>query len=77
VGWIAGLGWAWCLRKLSLGLAVPLYAGLVYVLSVVGGVYLLKERMSATQILGTLTVLAGILLLAVSSEPFSSRPTGD
>jgi len=77
VGWIAGLGWAWCLRKLTLGLAVPIYAGLVYLLSVLGGAYFLKERISPTQALGIAAILAGICLLALSSAPqpgFRARP---
>jgi multidrug transporter EmrE-like cation transporter len=68
-GWVAGLGWAWCLRRLPLGTAVPIYAGLVYALSVLGGVWFLKERMSLPQVLGSVTILVGILLLACSVRP--------
>jgi drug/metabolite transporter (DMT)-like permease len=76
VGWIAGLGWALCLRRLSLGLAIPLYAGLVYVLSIIGGVQLLKERLSPLQVLGTATILTGILLVTLSSTAGVSRSSG-
>jgi multidrug transporter EmrE-like cation transporter len=69
VGWVAGLGWAWCLRRLSLGLAIPLYAGLVYVLSILGGVCFLKERLSPLQLLGIATILFGIVLVTFSSAP--------
>jgi multidrug transporter EmrE-like cation transporter len=72
VGWVAGLGWAWCLRRLPLGLAIPLYAGLVYVLSVVSGCYLLKEKMTLLQVVGALVILVGILLVALSSASASA-----
>ena len=68
VGWVAGLGWACCLRRLPLGLAIPLYAGLAYAFSVVSGAYILKERMSALQICGTVVILAGILLVTLSAS---------
>src|SRR5260370_13969020 len=69
VGWIAGLGWAWCLRRLPLGLAIPLYAGLAYVLSVAGGAFLLKERMTTLQIVGAAVCLSGLLLGALLPRP--------
>src|SRR6266571_842922 len=50
MGWTAGLGWAWCLRRLPLGMAIPLFVGLVYILSLVGGTCLLKEKLSTLQI---------------------------
>ena len=75
VGWIAGLGWAWCLRRLPLGLAIPVYAGLAYVLSVISGAYILRERMSALQIAGAVVILAGILLVTLSSAPQPVGPT--
>jgi multidrug transporter EmrE-like cation transporter len=71
VGWIAGLGWAWCLRRLPLGLAIPLYAGLAYVLSLVSAVYILKEKMSAGQIVGIAVILTGVLLVTLSSSSAS------
>ncbi len=71
VGWIAGLGWAWCLRRLPLGTAIPMYAGLAYVLSITSGAYLLKERMSAIQVMGA----AIILLVSLSSTPASVAHT--
>jgi multidrug transporter EmrE-like cation transporter len=71
VGWIAGLGWAWCLRRLPLGLAIPLYAGLAYVLSLVSAVYILKEKMSAGQIVGIAVILTGVLLVTLSSTSAS------
>ena len=69
IGWIAGLGWAWCLRRLTLGIAIPLYAGLVYVLSLVSSAYFLKEKMTGIQIAGIATILVGILLVTLSSSP--------
>ena len=67
VTWICGLGWAWCLRRLPLGTAVPLYAGLVYVLSVLGGVYFLRERMSPPQVAGIVAIFVGLILVTLSS----------
>jgi multidrug transporter EmrE-like cation transporter len=72
IGWIAGLGWAWCLRRLPLGIAIPLYAGLVYVLTVVSGAYFLKERMGGIQIAGIATILIGILLVTLASVSASA-----
>jgi multidrug transporter EmrE-like cation transporter len=67
VTWVCGLGWAWCLRKLPLATAVPLYSGLVYVLSVLGGTWFLKERISTVQALGVATILIGVLLVTFSA----------
>jgi multidrug transporter EmrE-like cation transporter len=76
IGWVAGLGWAWSLRRLPLGIAIPLYAGLVYVLTLVCGVCFLKERMSGTQITGVAAILLGILLVTLSSAPASTAHAG-
>lgn len=71
VGWISGLGWAWCLRRLPLGIAIPLYAGLAYVLSILSAAYILKERMSAGQIVGIAVILTGVLLVTLSAPSAS------
>jgi multidrug transporter EmrE-like cation transporter len=65
--WVCGLGWAWCLRKIPLATAMPVYSGLVYVLSVLGGAYFLKERMSSLQVLGVVTILIGVVLVTLCS----------
>lgn len=75
-GWVAGLGWAWCLRRLPLGIAIPLYAGLAYLLSVLGAAFLLRERMTAPQIAGAGIILAGILLVTLSSAPHPAVHSG-
>jgi drug/metabolite transporter (DMT)-like permease len=67
MGWTAGLGWAWCLRRLPLGMAIPLFVGLVYVLSLVGGAFLLREKLSALQLLGAAAILVGVVLVTLSS----------
>jgi drug/metabolite transporter (DMT)-like permease len=69
VTWIAGLGWAWCLRKVPLGMAIPLYSGLVYILSVLSGAIILNERMSSLQVVGAIAILVGVILVALSSAP--------
>ena len=74
IGWVAGLGWAWCLRRLPLAIAIPLYAGLVYVLSIVGGACFLKEKMSGIQMAGVATILIGILLVTLASASTSPAP---
>jgi drug/metabolite transporter (DMT)-like permease len=71
MGWTAGLGWAWCLRRLPLGTAIPLFVGLVYLLSLVGGYLLLREKLSALQLLGAAAILVGVILVTLSSP---SRP---
>jgi multidrug transporter EmrE-like cation transporter len=55
-----------------LGIAIPLYAGLVYVLTVVSGAYFLKERMGGIQIAGIATILIGILLVTLASVSASA-----
>jgi drug/metabolite transporter (DMT)-like permease len=74
VTWICGLGWAWCLRRLPLVVALPIYSGLVYVLSLVGGASLLKERISPTQALGIAFVLVGIFLVSGQWSVVSGQP---
>jgi multidrug transporter EmrE-like cation transporter len=69
VGWVAGLGWAWCVRRVPLGVGVPLYAGLVYILSVLSGVCFLKERISSVQAVGIITILIGLILVTLSPHP--------
>ena len=66
VSWLAGIGWAWCLRRLPLGFALPLYTGFVYVLTLLGAGLLLKERLTSIQVLGVAAILCGILLLTAS-----------
>jgi multidrug transporter EmrE-like cation transporter len=75
VTWICGLGWAWCLRRLPLVAALPIYSGLVYVLSVLGGACILKEKLLSIQAFGTLFILVGILLLTLSLVQQPSLPT--
>lgn len=70
LGWFCGLGWAFCLRSVSLTIALPIYTGLAYVLSALGGVWLLRERLSPVQMAGVLIILLGMLLLM---SPFSAQ----
>jgi multidrug transporter EmrE-like cation transporter len=77
VSWCAGIGWAWCLRRLPLGFALPLYTGLVYVLSLIGARYVLEERMSSVQIAGLAAILCGLLLLTLPTKlTLNIRPHG-
>lgn len=69
VSWFAGFGWAWCLRRLPLGFALPLYTGLVYVLSLIGARYLLHERVSSVQMVGIAAILCGLLLVTLPAKP--------
>jgi len=64
ITWGSGLGWAFVLRKMRLVVALPLFVGVSYVLSLVGGVWLLSERPSPPQWVGVLLVFVGILLIA-------------
>jgi multidrug transporter EmrE-like cation transporter len=64
LGWVCGLAWAFCLRKVPLALALPIYSGLTYVLTAIGAVWLLKEKLAPVQAVGITAVLFGILLLS-------------
>src|SRR5687768_18177932 len=61
--WVTGLGWAWCLRNVPLAIALPIYIGLVYSLSVLGGIFLLHEKPNTLQVIGILIILVGLALL--------------
>jgi drug/metabolite transporter (DMT)-like permease len=73
VGWIGGLGWACCLRRLPLGLAIPLYAGLAYILTILSAAFILKEKMSPGQLVGIAVILTGVLLVTLSSSTGSGH----
>lgn len=75
VTWSCGLIWAWCLRRVPLVAAMPIYSGLVYVLSVIGGAWLLREKVSSIQGMGIALVLAGLLLLMLPGVPRPHVPT--
>jgi multidrug transporter EmrE-like cation transporter len=74
ITWLCGLGWAWCLRRLPLAVALPVYSGLVYGLSVLGGAYLLKEKLSSIQTVGVLLIIVGMLLVMSLSAPRPDAP---
>jgi multidrug transporter EmrE-like cation transporter len=65
LSWLCGLGYAWSLRRIDLYLAMPLYTGLVYVVSVAGSVLLLREVMAPVQIAGMVFIFTGVLLLSM------------
>jgi multidrug transporter EmrE-like cation transporter len=50
---------------MNLNLAMPVYSGLVYLLSSLAGFWLLRESLSGFQIAGVFVILAGLLMLTV------------
>jgi len=62
--WIGGLGYAWSLRRINLNLAVPIYSGIPYLLSVLGGFILLRESLNGIQIAGAMVILVGMIMLS-------------
>jgi len=65
ITWSSGLFWALLLRNVRLTIALPLFAGTAYVLTVLGAVVLLSERPTMTQYAGMLCVMLGILLIVI------------
>lgn len=63
--WSSGLFWALLLRHVRLVIALPLFAGTAYTLTVLGAVVLLAERPTTTQYLGLMLVMAGIFLIVM------------
>ena len=63
VTWTSGLFWAILLRKVPLVLALPLFAGTAYLLTLVGAVFILGERPTPYQTLGILLIVVGAGLI--------------
>lgn len=53
------------LQKKDLSYIYPLSAGIVNVVSVIMGVFILKEKMEITGIIGTIMIIIGVILLNV------------
>jgi len=65
ITWSSGLFWAVLLRSVRLGIALPLFAGTSYVLTVVASVVILAERPTTSQYVGMLFVMIGVLLIVI------------
>jgi multidrug transporter EmrE-like cation transporter len=65
VSWTSGVLWALLLRHVRLVIALPIFVGTAYTLTVLGGLVLLAERPTVSQYLGMLLVIAGILLIVL------------
>ncbi len=63
--WSSGLFWAILLRHVRLVIALPLFAGTAYTLTVVGAIVLLAEKPTSTQYLGLMFVMFGIFLIVM------------
>jgi len=61
--------WLWILRRLPLSMAFPAAAGALITATVLGGYLFLGEKLSATQAVGVLLILAGIALVFWRSVP--------
>jgi len=61
--WSCGLVWAWSLRHVPLTTGLPLYNGLVYCLTILGGIFVLGERLTPLQATGVALVFGGLLLI--------------
>jgi multidrug transporter EmrE-like cation transporter len=61
--WTSGLAWAVLLRSVRLVIALPLFAGTAYLLTLLGAIVLLGERPSVLQVAGILCVMVGIVLI--------------
>lgn len=61
--WIAGLGFALLLTRMQVTDALSWYVPLVYVMVMLGGVFLLRETFSLHKITGLVCVLVGLILL--------------
>lgn len=63
--WSSGLFWALLLRHVRLVIALPLFAGTAYTLTVLGAIVLLAEKPTASQYLGLMFVMLGIFLIVL------------
>lgn len=65
VCWSSGLSLAFLVRSIRLFIALPIFAGMTYVLTVLGAVALLGERPSIAQYAGLAMIFAGTMLILV------------
>lgn len=63
------LVWLWLLRRLPLSMAFPAAAGALIAATVLGGYFVLGEKLSATQAVGIGLILVGITLVFWRSVP--------
>ena len=61
--WTSGLFWALLLKKVQLVVALPLFAGTSYLVTILAAVVLLAERPNPYQIMGMFLVMGGVGLI--------------
>ena len=66
LSWTTGMLWAVMLKKVPLAIALPLFTGSVYVVTLLGAFVFLAERPSQLQISGIVLTVSGIALMVVA-----------
>lgn len=61
-GWLGGLAYSVALTRLPITKAAVLYMPLVYILTVLGGVFLLKEDISTVKKIGVCVTTLGLII---------------
>jgi small multidrug resistance pump len=58
----------WALRKIPLSMLYPIYTSLTIVFVAIAGIFLFKEQITLTSLIGLLCISAGIIIMGLGVE---------